>query len=177
MTPRQYLWCIKTLRYAYNMKKKTGFPASAITAQARLESHFGVKIPIDLYTGKRSNNLFGIKCLVKDGKVLIAGNNGYVIDLTREWDKKKKEYYITTAHFRAYKTYEDCFLDYVRIIINSKDDNGEQRYREALDHLDDAERYITEVVKAGYCSDPTYLENVILIIRQLNRIPVFLLKL
>jgi peptidoglycan hydrolase FlgJ len=169
----QYWWCVKTLKIAYQVKKETGFPASAMTAQAILESYYGEKVPVDLDTGKVSNNLFGIKCTIRDGVIIRAGDNGWVKDLTREWDSKEKDYYLTMAYFRAYKSYESCFRDYVGFIRTNK------RYKDALNCLDDPKRYIKEIWKAGYATD-TY-ENYVLqvwkIIDQVNRIPVILLKL
>lgn len=172
----QRLWCIRILRQAYRVKKISGFPASAMTAMAVIETGYGKYILMDIETGKISNNLFGIKSLVKNGKIIIEGDNGSVFCYTHEWSKSKGRY-LTTAYFRAYKSYESCFLDYINVIKNSKDDNGEQRYREAFNYLDDAEQFITEVYRAGYATDPKYLEAIIPIIRQLNRIPVLLLKL
>lgn len=177
MNLKQYWWCVKILRQAYKSKLITGLPASAVAAQARLESYFGEKEPVDLFTEKRSYNLFGIKCLVKGGQIIVAGNNGCVQDLTHEWNKKKKRKELIIAYFRAYKTHKDCFTDHARILSVSKDDDGKQRYREAFDYLSDAEQFITEVWKAGYASDPRYLESIIPIIRQLNKIPIWVLKL
>lgn len=176
MTPKQYWWTIKTLRQAYKVKKTSNFPATAITAVAILESYYGKSIPIDIKTGKISNNLFGIKSLIKNGEIIIEGDNGSIFCYTHEWNKSRGRY-LTTAYFRAYKSYESCFLDYINIIKNSKDDNGEQRYREAFNYLDDAEQFIIEIYQAGYATDPKYLEAIIPIIRQLNRIPVWVLKL
>lgn len=158
---------------AYQVKKTTGFPASAMTAQAILESYYGEKVPVDIDTNKVSNNLFGIKCTIRDGIIIRAGDNGWVKDLTREWNKKEQVYELGMAYFRAYKNYEGCFYDYVDLIKNAK------RYQKALETLDDPKMYIKEIWKAGYATD-TY-ENYVLeiwkIIDQVNKIPVILLKL
>jgi peptidoglycan hydrolase FlgJ len=172
MNLKQYRWCIRTLKMAYRVKKETCFPASAMTAQAILESGYGEKVPVDLATDKISNNLFGIKCTIRDGIIIEAGDNGWVKNLTREWDKKKKEYYLDLAYFRAYKSYESCFYDYVHFIRSNP------RYKEALKCLDDPKRYAYEVYKAGYASDSVvYLESLLKLIDQVNRIPIILLKL
>lgn len=175
MNLRQKLWSIKILRQAYRSKKITNLPATAVAAQAILESGYGQSEPIDLLTGKRSYNLFGIKCLVRNGIVVIDGNNGCVLSYTHE--EINGENKLILARFRAYKTHKDSFTDHARILSISKDDNGEQRYREAFNYLDDAEQFITEVYQAGYASDSKYLENIIPIVRRLNRIPIWLLKL
>lgn len=175
MNAKQYIWCVKILRQAYKSKLITGLPASAVAAQAVLESGYGKSEPIDLLTGKRSYNLFGVKCLYRDGVIVAGGNNGCVLCWTHEDIKGKRE--PTLARFRAYKTHKDSFNDHARILSISKDDNGEQRYREAFNHLDDAEQFITEVWKAGYATDSNYVKNIIPIIRTLNKIPVWVLKL
>lgn len=177
MTPRQYLWCIKILRQAYKSKEITKLPASAVGAQAVLESGYGRSEPVDLFTGKRSHNLFGVKCLIKDGIIIAGGNNGCVQCYTHEENPVTKKKELVLAHFRAYHSYKDSFTDHARILSVSKDDEGKQRYREAFNYLEDSEQFITEVYQAGYASDSKYLENIIPIVRRLNRIPIWLLRL
>jgi len=175
MNASQYLWCVSILRQAYKSKITTRLPASAVAGQAALETWYGKCEPVDWRTGKRSKNLFGAKCLIKNGIIIVGGNNGCVQCYTHEEIKGKKE--LKLAHFRAYKSYKDSFDDHARILAISKDDNGEQRYRKAFDYLDDPEQFITEVYRAGYASDSDYVKNIIPIIRQLNKIPVWILKL
>jgi flagellar protein FlgJ len=172
MNLKQKLWCIKILRDSYKSKIITKLPASAVAAQARLESGFGQSEPIDWRTGKRSYNLFGVKAYPEKGYV---GTNGYVACYTHEEIDGEME--LKLLHFRAYYSYEESFNDHARILSISKDDNGEQRYREAFDYLDDSEQFIIEVYRAGYATDSKYLENIIPIIRQFNRIPIWVLKL
>ena len=174
MNASQYWWCVKILREAYKSKKLTGLPASAVAAQAVLESGYGKSEPIDLFTGKRSYNLFGVKCLYRDGVIVVGGNNGCVLCWTHEEIKGKRE--PTLARFRAYKTHKDSFNDHAKILAVSKK-KGKQRYRKAFDHLNDPEQFIEEVWRAGYASDSKYLENIIPIIRTLNKIPIWVLKL
>ncbi|MBA7478283.1 Peptidoglycan hydrolase FlgJ [subsurface metagenome] len=175
MNAKQYLWCIKILRQAYKSKLITGLPASAVAAQAVLESGYGKSEPVDLLTGKRSYNLFGVKCSVKNGIIIVGGNNGCVLSYTHEEINGEKK--LILARFRAYKTHKDSFNDHAKILGISKDDNGEQRYREAFNYLEDSEQFITEIWKAGYATDSNYVKNIIPIIRTLNRIPVWVLKL
>jgi len=173
----QYFWSIKILRAAYQSKKLTKLPASAVAAQAILESYYGKKMPVDLFTGKRSYNLFGVKCLIKNGRIIAGGNNGCVQCYTHEENSVTKKKELVLAHFRAYHSYKDSFTDHAKILSISKDDNGEQRYREAFNYLEDPEQFITEVYQAGYASDSGYLRNIIPIIRTLNKIPLWVLKL
>jgi len=175
MNAKQYLWCINISRQAYQSKKLTKLPATAVAAQAILESGYGKAIPIDINTGKYSYNLFGVKAIVKDGILIAGGNNGYVQCYTHEEINGEKV--LKLLYFRAYLSYKDSFNDHARILAISKDDNGKQRYREAFDYLDDSELFIAEIWKAGYASDSRYLEKIIPIIRTLNKIPIWMLNL
>lgn len=174
MNARQYWWAVSILRQAYKSKLKTGLPASAVAAQAVLESGYGRSEPYDTDTGKRSFNLFGVKAIVKGGVLLAGGNNGYVTSYTHE--EIKGELVLKLRHFRAYLTHKDSFDDHWKILKISKKD-GEQRYRKAFDYLDDSEQFIYEVWKAGYASDSRYMIKILPIIRTLNKIPVWMLKL
>ena len=69
------------------------------------------------------------------------------------------------------------FLDYVNVLKVSKDDEGKQRYREAFHYLQDAEQFVIELCYAGYCTDSKYIKNITPLIRQLNKIPIWILKL
>ena len=162
MNTSQYLWCIKTLKQAYQVKCDTGFPASAMTAQAILETGYGKYIPIDINNGKVSHNLFGIKG---------AGENGFIECYTHEWNPDWQEFYVTIARFRAYWDYEGSFRDYVDLIRTV------DRYKSALDYLNQPKRYIYELWKAGYATDPNYPTKVSCLIDTLNKIPIVLLNI
>jgi flagellar protein FlgJ len=133
-----------------------------MTAQAILESYYGERTPKDIYSGKESYNLFGIKGV---------SENGYVECWTREWDPITKDYILIRTRFRAYFDYESSFADYVILISSSP------RYKEALKCLNDPKRYIYELWKAGYATDPKYLDKILKLMDQVNSIPVILLKL
>jgi len=171
MNPTQYWWCVRILRQAYKSKLITGLPASAVASQAVIETWYGRNEPYDKETGKRSYNLFGVKAYPDKGWV---GTNGYVTCYTHEEIDGEME--LKLLHFRAYYSHEESFNDHARILAVSKK-NGEQRYRKAFDYLDDAEAFIIEIWKAGYCSDSNYVKNIIPIIRTLNKIPIWVLKL
>jgi flagellar protein FlgJ len=171
MNITQYWWCVRILRQAYKSKLITGLPASAVAAQAVIETWYGYSEPYDKETGKRSYNLFCVKAYPDKG---LVGPNGYVTCYTHEEIDGEME--LKLLHFRAYHSHKESFNDHARILAVSKK-NGEQRYRKAFDHLDDAEAFITEVWKAGYASDSNYVKNIIPIIRTLNKIPIWVLKL
>ena len=153
----------------------TKLPATAVAAQAVLESGYGKGIPIDITTRLFSYNLFGVKAIVKNGVLIAGGNNGYVQSYTHE--EINGENVLKLADFRAYTSYKDSFDDHARILAISKNDNGEQRYRNAFNYLEKPELFIREIWKAGYASDHKYLEKIIPIVQTLNKIPIWVLKL
>ena len=55
-----------------------------------------------------------------------------------------------SASFRKYSSIEDSFNDYVSLIKNN------DRYQNALANAGDPERYVNELSKAGYATDPNY---------------------
>jgi flagellum-specific peptidoglycan hydrolase FlgJ len=171
MNAKQYLWCISILRQAYKSKLLTNLPATAVAAQAVIESGYGKSEPYDKETGKRSFNLFGIKAYPDKGYI---GTNGFVTCYTHEEINGEME--LKLLHFRAYHNHKESFNDHARILSISKK-NGEQRYRKAFDYLKDPEKFIEEVWKAGYATNSDYVENIIPIIRTLNHIPIWILKL
>jgi len=165
MNAKQYLWCISILRQAYKSKLLTGLPASAVAAQAVLESGYGKSEPYDGETGKRSFNLFGIKAYPEKG---LVGNNGYV----ECWTYEEINGILEPKYrcFRAYKSHKDSFDDHAEVLKLP-------RYKKAFDYLTNPEQFITEVWKGGYASDSKYIEKIIPIIRTLNKIPIWMLKL
>ena len=172
MNTAQYLYCIKILRQAYKSKLTTGLPAIAVAAQAIFEAdYFARGEPYDTKTGKKSFNLFGIKAYPKKG---FVGTNGYVTCLTHE--EINGEMKLKVRDFRAYYSYKESFDDHANILRISEKD-GKPRYAKAFEHLDNAEEFITEVWKAGYASDHNYLKNIFPLMKQLKKIPVWVLKL
>lgn len=149
MNDKQKQFAQKILKQAYIAKIKTGLPASILAAQCILETGWGKHIPVCRKTGKYSYNLFGIK-----GK----GTNGSVEIITHEYIAGEKVKVI--GEFRAYNDYSESFIDYGNLILGAK------RYKNAVINKDDPEKYIREVHKAGYATDPKYPEKILRIARQ-----------
>lgn len=124
-----------------------GIDPDILVAQASLETGFGKHM-----TGK---NLFNIKA-------------------TPNWKGQKAtvnttEYYQGTPvkvadSFRAYRSFEDSFRDYVSLVATSP------RYRQALRHNGDAYTYIKGLQLGGYATDPKYADKVYSIYRGLKSI-------
>lgn len=117
-----------------------GLDPKILMAQAALETGWGKFVAKDA-DGTSSNNLFNIK----------TGAN-------KEYDSvkiKTTEYIADTpikmnASFRKYPSVEHSFNDYVSLI------KGSDRYQGALENAGNPERYVTELNKAGYATDPNY---------------------
>jgi len=133
---------------AYKAKTLTGLPASIVAAQGILETGWGRSIPIDMHTKKFSYNLFGIKG---------SGPNGSVEIKTHEYIHGEKV--LITARFRAYNDYAECFVDYGNLILGAK------RYKKAVINKGDPKKYIFEIWKAGYATDPKYPDKILKIAR------------
>ena len=124
------------------------FNEAVVTAQGALESCWGLS-----ELAKKGNNLFGIK----------AGKSwsGDTIEFpTREWSGEKGWYW-TTAKWRKYLSWNLCIVDYSKLIASLP------WFEKALDHADDAERFLKELLpgppskewpkgKPGWATDPMY---------------------
>lgn len=125
---------------ATTVAAEAGIPASFMLGQAGHETGWG-RSEIKNADGSNSFNLFGIKA--------TAGWTGKVAEITTteyvNGDARK-----VTAKFRAYDSYEDSFRDYARLIGNSP------RYQAAMQSLDSAQAFATQLQKAGYATDPQY---------------------
>ncbi|MEA2016152.1 MAG: glucosaminidase domain-containing protein [Actinomycetota bacterium] len=154
MNNKQRHFAIEMLTEAYFAKQVTGLPASILASQCILETSWGKYIPIDISSGKYSYNLFGIK-----GK----GTNGSVEVYTHEYINGKK--IKIKDKFRAYDSYKESFIDYGNLILGAK------RYKQAVVNKDNPRKYIEELWKAGYATDPDYVSKVIHIAEQCKFIP------
>lgn len=125
-------------------------PASVAIAQAILESGWGGS-----RLTREANSFFGIKCHRKQS----PHQNGCHEIETREYDAAG-EPHLEMARFRSYATPADSFLDHGHFLRNTK------RYRAAFKHSDNPERFIHEVHKAGYATDPNYAHMIISIIHK-----------
>jgi flagellar protein FlgJ len=58
------------------------------------------------------------------------------------------------AGFRSYSSYQESFNDYVDFIKDNP------RYKNALEHTGNSERYLHELQRAGYATDPSYANKI-----------------
>ena len=130
--------------YAKKVANTLGISPAALIAQSALETGWGKKI-INGADNQSSFNLFNIKAHRgwqgdKVSKNSLEVENG--VGVQRRSD------------FRRYDGYAQSFNDYEQFMTNN------QRYKEALQQGTDAGRYVEELQKAGYATDPKYAEKI-----------------
>lgn len=130
---------------------KIGLDPRYLVAQAALETGWGKSI-IRQQDGSSSHNLFGIKSHGWDGGSARAVTTEY------EDGKAVKE----VASFRAYESFQQSFHDFVNFL---QDNN---RYDTALDSTANPERFVKELQRAGYATDPAYARKVSQIAKQMQ---------
>ena len=148
-SPEQFAAAL--LPMAENAARRLGVDPRYLVAQAALETGWGASI-IQGDNGS-SHNLFGIKA--------HGGWQGASAEtLTTEYynGQPVKE----SARFRAYDSFAQSFEDYVDFL------QGNGRYQEALKSAENPDRFMSELQKAGYATDPQYASKVNQIARQLQ---------
>ncbi|QKJ85701.1 Type IV secretion protein Rhs [Paramixta manurensis] len=112
-----------------------GVPVSVTLAQSAQETGWGKHV--------KNNAWFGIK-----GKSPMGNSSAF--KTSEVIDGKRIS---ITDNFRAYKDYAESADDYGRFL------NGNPRYKAAFDHLTEPNRFVDEVAKAGYATDPNYARS------------------
>lgn len=118
------------------VEAKYNIPYQVVVAQACLESGFGQS-----GLTQKALNCFGYKT----GSSKVP----YVTMETTEYRNgvKGRE----PAHFRSYSSLRESFMDYGKLLSSA------DRYRKAFDYKDDPKRFLEEVIKGGYATDPNYV--------------------
>ena len=130
--------------YAEKAAAELGVEPKVLLAQAALETGWGRSV-IKHKDGSSSFNLFNIKAGSS-----WKGKRTNVATLEYEKGIPKKQ----MAGFRSYHSYQESFDDYVRLVKNNP------RYSQALKHANNPGRYMQELQKAGYATDPHYADKV-----------------
>lgn len=131
--------------------KNTGMSAALQTAQAILETGWGQSVPVDKYTGKFSNNLFGIK-----GK----GSAGSVISNT--WEEYNGNTFRIDAEFRAYKNVSEGWNDHKQLLLTAS------RYEPFRAVMHNSTQGAWALKRAGYATDSKYPLKLMDIIKNYN---------
>ena len=142
------------LPMAEKAAERLGIEPRFLVAQAALETGWG-KSMIRQADGSNSHNLFGIKATGWKGASATVTTTEYVNGkATRE-----------KAGFRAYDSFEQSFDDFVSLLENN------DRYRTAIQvasNTGDSERFVKELQKAGYATDPQYARKISQIARKMQ---------
>ncbi len=145
-TPEDF---VKTLwPQARQAADKLGVDPAVLLAQAALETGWG-RFVSRHPDGRSSYNLFNIKADARwDGEQVSVDTEEF----------RHGAFGRERAQFRAYDSFAESFADYVSFLQNST------RYRPALDSATDSHRFVSELARAGYATDPDYAEKIIGII-------------
>jgi peptidoglycan hydrolase FlgJ len=136
---------IRQLRpYAEQAAKELGVEPRVLLAQAALETGWGRSL-IKNSNGSNSFNLFNIKA-----DKSWQGKQAQVSTLEFEQGIAKK----VNAGFRSYASFQESFQDYVGFIKTNP------RYGDALKQAGNGERYLHELQRAGYATDPNYANKI-----------------
>lgn len=123
--------------------RKLGVAPEVLLAQAALETGWGRHVVSD--SRGSSNNLFNIKAGADwDGPTVRINTLEY-----RDGVAQRE-----SAPFRAYASAADSFADYVDLISKSP------RYESARAVASDPRAYLGELQRAGYATDPAYVDKV-----------------
>ncbi len=125
---------------------RTGLPASAVLAQAILESDWGRS-----ELARRARNLFGIKA--RSGSLSSDSVRFITTEYAGKQPRREK------ARFAAYAGYDDCLSDYARVLERP-------RYARARSVAANPYAFAVELQRAGYATDPHYAHKLALLIRR-----------
>jgi flagellar protein FlgJ len=135
-------------------EKKTGFSAIAILAQGALESAWGEVAPGNMLFGvKDTDGINGNEQLLTTTEYSRNANAKFpnIISVTPVIRNGQKYYkYKIKDYFRKFDTVEDCFINHVHFFM------ANPRYRTAVSVRNDPYKFIDEIAKAGYATDPNY---------------------
>ena len=130
--------------------EKTGMSAALQTAQAILETAWGQSVPVDKYSGKFSNNLFGIKGSTAAGSVI-----------SNTWEEYNGTTFRIDAEFRAYNNINDSWNDHKKLL-------EKERYGIFRDVMYDSTLGAWAIRRAGYATDSQYPIKLMKIIKDYN---------
>lgn len=163
MTPQEFTK--EYYPFALESEKETGISALAIMAQAALETGWGKTIV--------GNMIFGVKATssTPDSKKQLVTTTEYhstntvkypvIISITKQSNGKYK--YKVKDYFMKYDSPAESFKDHSNFFIRNS------RYKKALEVKSDANKFIDEIAKAGYATDPNYATSLKSIIKRIQQ--------
>jgi flagellum-specific peptidoglycan hydrolase FlgJ len=128
---------------AQRSRREHGVPASVTIAQAILESGWGRSALASV-----DRNFFGMKCFGQ-GPFAVGCSSRSTSECTAAG-----QCFPATASFRVYASAADSFRDHAATLA------GKARYAGAFVHRDDPDRFVAEIARSGYATDPQYTAKV-----------------
>ena len=158
---------VKYLRpFAIETQNKTGISADFILAQAALESGWGRHAPGNMYFGvKDTDGINGNEQLLTTTEFSRNPNLKFpvILSVTSEIRKGVQWFrYRIRDYFRKYNSPEESFTDHARFFLRNR------RYREALTVRADPYAFAEAVAKAGYATDPDYVNKLHSVIKEIQ---------
>jgi len=152
MTPREFVSSF--LPFARQTELKTGITAIAILAQAALESGWGKFAPGNMFFGvKDTDGINGNEQLLTTTEYSRRSDLKFPVIISVVpciLNNQKYFKYTVKDYFRRYDTAENCFTDHVQFFFKNP------RYATALTFRSNTDRFIEEIARAGYATDPNY---------------------
>lgn len=144
MTVDQFIQATKGA--ALLVSQKYGLNPFVTMAQSALETGWGKSAPGNMY--------FGIKAgLSWKGKTQLLWTTEY----------QNGQYVKVQALFRAYDSPAESFEDYAKLITSKS------WFKPALQYANDELKYITEIQKGGYATDPNYTSKIMSIVNIIKK--------
>jgi flagellar protein FlgJ len=144
LTAKQAAFLSAVVGPARDSQRRYGVPASAVIAQAVLETGWGTSV-----LARTANNYFGMACAGgRPGPVAAGCQAGVDRFCDRSGCRK------STAEFRVYRSTADSFRDHGRLFSTNP------RYARAYANRANANRFVAEMHRAGYATDPRYARSV-----------------
>lgn len=154
--------------YAKKAQDKTGISALAILAQAALESGWNRSSPGWMYFGvKDKDGLNGNEQLLITTEYSRHSNLKFpeIISITPVVKSGQKYFkYVVKDWFRKYESPEECFTDHANFFFRGS------RYAKALKVKNNPYKFVQEIAKAGYATDPEYANKLINLIDRIDKI-------
>lgn len=153
--------------YANVVADATGVPALVTLTQAALESGWGEKAHQYNFFGlTASENFAGKKQLLQTVEYHKDKLQKYpqIISITYLTTGAKSGFYryVVKRWFRAYDNPGEAFMDYARVLSDS-------RYSEAFKYTHKPDEFLRIVAKAGYATSPQYIDLALSVMNSIKK--------
>jgi flagellum-specific peptidoglycan hydrolase FlgJ len=154
--------------FALASEKISGISAIAQLAQGALESAWFSVAPGNMIFGiKDTDGVNGNEQLITTTEYSRSANAKFsnIISVTPVMRNRQKWYkYKIQAYFRKYPTPKESFVDHANFFFKNK------RYAKALLVKNDPYKFIDEIAKAGYATDPNYANTLKSIAKNIEKL-------